>query len=484
MGASASRRESSTPQPTCWFCAASLARTIKYRRIRCCRRCGAVAESRVESEKRITLEWLQFRPFAESLPVEDHESNTLLAKYILPYFVQHPDKVICQGDTLQINGVDWKVALCYPPSGTVSVETSMEVDNAPIATSQELIRFTVTACLETVPPGQQTDQAVLESLLMPYFTSEERIVCEEDFFVVSGVQFKVTRCQPASGRVTSSTRLFVESRPAPDIAKMHVLPVYESLPNREKNITEDEVFQKYLKGYFTASFRHISKGQEFDHKGVTFKVVGLEPESGVVTTGTHVHTSGEPLQFDEIRQQQMIDDEELARRLQFEESVHGGYRHSAPVTNVINIRHLRNGPQSFDPRLEELLAQLPSDNQLRPIIVNLHRRQARDGQRQILNGPVFLESLLQSLSAEQDAPTGADPSRVTQLPTRRFTAPALKSPAQTSDDEQTTCRVCLSEYEDQDMLRTLPCFHVFHSECVDRWLSINSSCPICKNPIS
>ena len=32
------------------------------------------------------------------------------------------------------------------------------------------------------------------------------------------------------------------------------------------------------------------------------------------------------------------------------------------------------------------------------------------------------------------------------------------------------CAVCLSEFEEGDELRELPCGHVFHLECCDRWL--------------
>ncbi|KAL8139173.1 hypothetical protein V2J09_005174 [Rumex salicifolius] len=49
--------------------------------------------------------------------------------------------------------------------------------------------------------------------------------------------------------------------------------------------------------------------------------------------------------------------------------------------------------------------------------------------------------------------------------------------------EDATCVICLSEYEDKTELRQLPCRHLFHSTCIDKWLCINATCPLCKGSI-
>ncbi|KAL2643702.1 hypothetical protein R1flu_011289 [Riccia fluitans] len=43
------------------------------------------------------------------------------------------------------------------------------------------------------------------------------------------------------------------------------------------------------------------------------------------------------------------------------------------------------------------------------------------------------------------------------------------------------CAVCLSRFEDSDILRLLPkCKHAFHLECIDTWLVSHSTCPLCR----
>ncbi|CDY27323.1 BnaC04g50820D [Brassica napus] len=44
------------------------------------------------------------------------------------------------------------------------------------------------------------------------------------------------------------------------------------------------------------------------------------------------------------------------------------------------------------------------------------------------------------------------------------------------------CPICLSEYASKETIRLMPeCDHCFHVECIDVWLKIHGSCPLCRN---
>ncbi|KAF5190476.1 Ring-h2 finger protein atl70 [Thalictrum thalictroides] len=52
-------------------------------------------------------------------------------------------------------------------------------------------------------------------------------------------------------------------------------------------------------------------------------------------------------------------------------------------------------------------------------------------------------------------------------------------------DNVSCCSICLCKYNDTDKLRVLPdCGHIFHLNCVDPWLRLHPTCPVCrKTPV-
>lgn len=74
--------------------------------------------------------------------------------------------------------------------------------------------------------------------------------------------------------------------------------------------------------------------------------------------------------------------------------------------------------------------------------------------------------------------SGIDKNVIESLPFFRFSS--LKG-----SKEGLECAVCLSKFEDVEILRLLPkCKHAFHIDCIDHWLEKHSSCPICRHRVN
>lgn len=46
------------------------------------------------------------------------------------------------------------------------------------------------------------------------------------------------------------------------------------------------------------------------------------------------------------------------------------------------------------------------------------------------------------------------------------------------------CPICLQNIEDNEIIRSTPCDHVFHSVCLDVWCKKNVNCPVCRSDLA
>ncbi|CAA7019960.1 unnamed protein product [Microthlaspi erraticum] len=95
---------------------------------------------------------------------------------------------------------------------------------------------------------------------------------------------------------------------------------------------------------------------------------------------------------------------------------------------------------------------------------------------------------------------GATPEAINALPVYKFKSKSRNDLEFSEEDEggflllgtekkrlisgeDASCCICLAKYGDDEEVRELPCLHVFHVNCVDKWLKINATCPLCKNEV-
>lgn len=109
------------------------------------------------------------------------------------------------------------------------------------------------------------------------------------------------------------------------------------------------------------------------------------------------------------------------------------------------------------------------------------RATSRDTNNLVENGTLPILRLAQFFllnDEEEDEHTrGLTKEQIDNLATRTYGQASLDG------EVGRACSVCINEYAHGNKLRRLPCSHEFHVHCIDRWLSENNTCPICRQPI-
>lgn len=46
------------------------------------------------------------------------------------------------------------------------------------------------------------------------------------------------------------------------------------------------------------------------------------------------------------------------------------------------------------------------------------------------------------------------------------------------------CPICLENFTLRERVKLLPCAHIYHKECIETWLNIHGTCPVCRQTLT
>lgn len=61
--------------------------------------------------------------------------------------------------------------------------------------------------------------------------------------------------------------------------------------------------------------------------------------------------------------------------------------------------------------------------------------------------------------------------------------PEVKKKARLDDEQNHECSICITSMSGSQNLSVLPCMHTFHEACIQKWISSNPTCPVCRTRV-
>lgn len=100
--------------------------------------------------------------------------------------------------------------------------------------------------------------------------------------------------------------------------------------------------------------------------------------------------------------------------------------------------------------------------------------------------PLFIlvyRIMLPYAERERRRARAADPAQVQSLNSIVYSPEAFRAHSGSENVDDASCVICLCDYEQDEIVRFLPCKHHFHKDCVDVWLRLDKACCLCKQDI-
>ena len=408
---------------------------------------------------------------------KDKNFVDIMNNIIIPFF-QYKSRNLNKDKIFEIDGIEFKVISIYPNylTGKVTSKTSISCNNY---YSCSIHVENVTFLTHTKRELETNDYIANKIMNTPY--PSQRVINEGLNCRINTYDLFVRNCQPKYGIITNETNIRVINRNIETLKSITIV-ILKNQDIRELSDKKNNkmIFSNFIRPYFYyGNKRYIERGDTIKIGKLNIFILKANPSTGIVQEDiTKINIKYNYT----LEQSQNELNEEIEREsLQNHEIRNNINNNSNEIFNISNDN--RNNIEfinNFHHRMRLLNALLAHRRRL--ILLN---QQINNNLNNMGDDDNMININFNLLN--EDINTNNNNEEVIRnLPVFKIDEKFMES-SQKEDNKNENfekCVICMEKYIIDDEVETLPCFHIFHKNCIDQWLKAGKdTCPICKNKV-
>jgi len=405
----------------------------------------------------------------------------IMNNVIIPFF-QYKSRNLNKDKIFEIDGIEFKVVSVNPNylSAKVTSKTSISCNNYYSCTTHiQNVTFLTHQKREL-----ESNENIANNIMNTPFPIQ-KVINEGLNCRINTYDLFVRNSEPKFGIITNNTNIRVINRNI-EILKSITIAILINEENRELSDKKNHklILNNFIRPYFYyGNKRYIERGDTIKIGKLNIFILNSTPHTGFVQEDmTKINIK---YNYTLERSQDELNGEierESLENHEIRNNAHHNHNGSNDLFNISsNNRSNMELFNNFQHRMRLLNALLAHRRRLillnQQINNNLNNLGEDDN---IIN--VNFNFLNEDINANNN-----NEELINNLPVfkvdEKFMEKSQKEDNKNENFEK--CVICMEKYKINDDVKTLPCFHIFHKECIEQWLKAGKdTCPICKNKVN
>ena len=403
----------------------------------------------------------------------------IMNNVIIPFF-QYKSRNLNKDKIFEIDGIEFKVVSTYPNylSAKVTSKTSISCNNYYSCTTHvENVTFLTHKKREL-----ETNEFITNKIINTPYPSQ-KVINEGLNCRINSYDLFVRNCEPKFGIITNETNIRVINRNI-EILKSVTIAILNNEENKELSDKKNSkiIFNNFIKPFFYyGNKRYIERGDTIKIGKLDIFILKANPSTGFmqeeitkINIKYNYNLEQSQNELNEEIERESLENHEIRNNNNIDNEIFNISSNSR--NNINNIELLNN----FQHRMRLLNALLAHRRRL--IMIN---QQINNNFNNIGDDDNIINVNFNFLN--EDININNNEQIIRNLPSFKIDEKFMES-SQKEDNKNENfekCVICMEKYVINDEVETLPCFHIFHKDCIEKWLKAGKdTCPICKNKLN